>query len=78
MGVFDRVKNDSVFVVEGAVNLAKANLFPVSPQLQARRYSICLKCDYRDPNTDRCKICKCFLKNGKTKSPDKHCDMGYW
>lgn len=52
------------------------------------RFDVCLKCEHRDAEENKCKVCTCFL-DLKTKSrvnwrPSKnrneitHCPLGQW
>ena len=42
-----------------------------------RRFSICQGCEHFISSTNRCKICKCFLRL-KTKLSNFQCPVGKW
>ena len=60
----------------------------VDAETAQQRFSVCLKCDDRDPVENKCKVCTCFLdlKTGsrvnwrpsKNRNEITHCPMGMW
>lgn len=60
----------------------------VESQEAARRYAICLDCEYRDESADKCGVCHCFLdlKTAsetnwnplKNRNEITHCPKGRW
>lgn len=60
----------------------------VAPEVQQFRMNVCQGCDKRDEETNRCKVCKCFLAvktdTKENLNPEKmryevtHCPLGKW
>lgn len=60
----------------------------VEKEIADKRYSTCLGCDKRKPETDQCGICNCFLQlksSSKTnhnplsiRQEITHCPIGRW
>lgn len=52
------------------------------------RFDICLKCDKRDPEENKCTVCGCFLdlktssrvnwRPSKNRNEITHCPLGRW
>ncbi len=76
---------------EQALKVAAKNLIvvdTVQPEIASKRYSVCLKCEYRDTEHDKCGVCHCFLDLKTTaetnRNPAKmrneitHCPRGKW
>lgn len=52
------------------------------------RFDICLKCEYRDAEENKCTVCTCFLdlktqsrvnwRPSKNRNEITHCPMGKW
>lgn len=63
--------------LSGAVKLTKALFTPESAMSQ-KRLALCLSCtDHLDPQTERCKLCKCFV-HSKVKLVNEACPAGKW
>lgn len=60
----------------------------VDDETKSFRFSVCVECDKRDVEANRCKVCKCYLavKTGTKENinPKKgrreitHCPLGKW
>lgn len=60
----------------------------VDQPTQKMRMSVCMDCDKRDSESNRCKICKCYLAvktdTAENLNPEKnryeitHCPIGKW
>lgn len=60
----------------------------VGDELAKRRFQTCLQCQFRDTESNKCKVCKCFLdKKSKSeinfslkrmKYEITHCPKGFW
>ena len=52
------------------------------------RFDVCLKCEYRNPEENKCMVCGCFLdlktqsrvnwRPAKNRNEITHCPMGKW
>jgi hypothetical protein len=51
--------------------------FIVSGRIHARRRRLCKRCFWRDPKSDQCMKCSCFLSL-KTELTTEKCPLGKW
>lgn len=51
-----------------------------SLEVQTERRALCDACDQRDPETDKCQLCKCRLKGlfNKLQLARSSCPLGKW
>lgn len=76
--------NRAMEIAAGSI-LVKAR---VADEVKQQRQSVCNSCEKRDVESNRCKVCKCFLevKTGslenrnvfKLRDEVTHCPLGKW
>jgi hypothetical protein len=60
----------------------------VDAETKQQRFDVCLECEHRDPEENKCRACACFLdlKTGsrvnwrpsKNRNEITHCPLGKW
>ena len=62
--------------LSGALKLVQAAFTPQTA-MSEKRLALCLSCNDLDKNTERCKLCTCFVR-AKVKLVDHACPVGKW
>ena len=62
--------------LSGAIKLAQAAVTPQTA-MSEKRLALCLNCNDLDKQTERCKVCTCFVR-AKTKLVNEACPIGKW
>jgi hypothetical protein len=73
----EQAKNLTQFVSDVTKDAINSGSLFASKEVQQERLSICHKCEYYDPNQERCKHCGCFLEH-KTKFSSGSCPINKW
>lgn len=77
--MLDKLKQRLVQIREKGEQLAQENFIKnkVSPQVQKQRYDICLSCPNLMMDSNRCKLCGCFM-GVKTWMKYEKCPINKW
>lgn len=77
--MLDKLKSKLVKLREDTEILAKDAFLKnkVSDEIQKQRYDICVSCPHLNMDSNRCKICGCFM-GVKTYMPNEQCPINKW